>query len=363
MLAPMALALLIAAALGAARQAATGPAVLLPPGAARDAVAAIRADIAPAELAGPEWPAWDDPAWDGHAPWARWSELVLEEAGASRPDAGRRAALALAAALQERPLDAWEHFAGTAAQPAVAAALLPRLFPGAPADAPKGRGGRPGALPDGVLLRPILPPLDLESPYGRPRIREMHFEGLAIGKAVCDVKLAVEADGVELTFTHRSGGAARVRVVLPVPIEEEVRALYVAWEQVHDPPPVIELELAPGTEDEPGEASVWGRFYPRTLAWPAPSELALPRQLARGGFALEVDPGDPLAPRLARAAEALALVLGVPGRVQARGTVPAADAGVAPQVFAFPAGEPEALRQARLFFLLSAAERFLLRAR
>lgn len=362
---------LLAAALIAGLQSGTqdsaadgGPAALLPAGPAAEAVAAIPPDLRPVPLAGPEWPAWDDAAWDGHAPWARWSELALEEAGAPRPDAGRRAALALAAALQERPVDAWEHFAATAAEPAVAAALLPRLFPGVPAGAPEGRGGRPGKLPDGVLLRPILPPLDLASPYGRPRVREMHLSNLAIGAAVCDLKLAVEADGVELAFTHRGGGSARVRVVLPVPVEEEVRALYVDWEQVRDPAPVIELVLEPGDEEAPGEASVWGRFQPRILAWPAPAELDAPLQLERGGFALEVDPGDPLAPRLARAAEALSLMLGVPGRVRERGAAgDGPGAGVAPQVFAFPASDPEPLRQARLFFLLSAAERFLLRAR
>jgi hypothetical protein len=366
MLAPMALSLLASAALVLAQGADTGraaPAVVLPLGPAADAVRAIPADAQPVPLAGPDWPAWGSEAWDGAEPWSRWSELVIEEREAPRPDAGRRAALALAAALQARHVDAWEHFAATAGEPGVAAAVLPRLFPGVPADAPAGRGGHAGALPDGVVLRPVLPPLDSASPYGRPLVREMRLEGLAIGDVVCDVKLAVEADGVELSFVHRAGGTARVRVELPVPSEQSLRAVYVAWEEVPEPPPLIELVLEPGEEGVEGEVSIWGRFEPRELSWPAPAELAMPAQLARGGFVLTVDPGDPLAPRLGQAARSLALLLGVPGGVSEGGKEPPRPRGSAPLTFAFEVGEPEPLRQAKLCFLVSAAERFLLPSR
>ncbi len=330
--------------------------VTLPPGAAADAWARVDANTEPAALAPPAWPVWeDDAAWSERPPWQRWVEAVLEEAAAAEPDPGRRAPLALLAAKQGRALDAWDHFAACAESPGVVAALLPRLFPGVPADEAVGPGGLAGALPDGVLLSPILPPLHGDPPHGRPRVRAMELQGLAIGEAVCDLKLSVEVDGVEVTFTHRSGGPARVRLRLPRPPDFEIRALYVNWQRLDVVSEVLDLELLPEQEGGEGETAVWGRFFPAGTPWPTAVPERLPAAVARGGLVLEHDPDDPLAPRLTRCAEALGMLVGVPARVATRG------ATSAPLVIRLNADLDPRVRAAKLAAVLSLAERYALR--
>jgi len=343
-------------------------AVALPASVARDVVAALPADAAPVawialgDVAGPDaaaWPVWDDAAWETPAPWRHWAELVVEEHESPRPDPGRRAALALCAHAQGRDVDAWAHLAAARAEPGVVAALLPRLMPGTDASAAAaGVGGRPGALPDGVLLRPALPPLDEESAYGRPRVRSMTATGLRIGAATVDMELAVEADGVEIAFTHKGGGPARIRVALPIPHDREVRSLYVDWVRSETVPRVVELELPASTDGVEGEAAIWARFVPRRLAWPSPGELAAPRRLARDGIVLVRELDDPSAARIDRLAEALDAVLSFPARARTAAEARAPEDGAAPLVIEFPPDPGAALVTAKLAFLVSAAERF-----
>lgn len=337
---------------------AQGLPVQLPPGAAADALVSLSSETEPATLGGPAWPT-AAADWETPLPWARWTELVLAEEQAEQPDAGRRAQLALLAANQGRHLDAWSHFVATGDDPGVAAGLLPRLFPGVPDGTPILQGGRAGALPDGVLLRPILPPLHGDPPYGRPRVRDAEVLGLRIGEAVVDMKLAVEVDGLQVTFTHRSGAPARVRLVLPIPHDMQVPALYVQWERIEEPPAVLELELGAGDD---AEAAVWGRFMPRSLTWPTPGgTLRPPATLTHGGLRFEVDPDDPFRQRLVHLNVALTTLLGVPGTVASLGVAPPAHTDApAPLTIGFPADLEPSLRDAKEAFLISAAERYVL---
>ena len=326
--------------------------VQLPPSAAADTVAALDASLGAGRFVAAPWPAWDQPAWDTPVPWRRWVELVVEESRAPRPDAGRRGELALLAATQGRHLAAWEHFAATAAEPAVSAALLPRLFPGIP---PEAEHPAAAPLPDNCLLRPVLPPLDREPIHGRPEVREAHYRGLAVGAAVCDVELSVEPDGVEVILTHTGGGPARVRLVLPVPREQRMRVVYVNWERQETVPEVIDLELLPG---EDSEAAVWGRFDPRSILLP-PSEPGQrpPAQLQRGGLELVADPGDPWVPRFEHLVRSLGDLLHVPTRLALREGAPKPEPGrPAPLRLGFPASLDPRVRDAKLSFLISAAE-------
>ena len=346
--------LLLAPALAPAQELSPARGIQLPASTAADALAGIAQDTAPVALVAAPWPAWEEPDWDGPAPWRRWVELAVEESRAPRPDAGRRSELALLAAAQGRHLDAWEHFALTGAEPAVAAAVLPQLFPGVPASAAAAPGGMAAPLPDGVLLRPLLPPLDRATPHGRPHIREAHIQGLTIGEAVVDLELNVEADGVELTFTHRSGGAARVRVILPMPPDREIRTLYVDWVRLEELPAVIELDLVPG---EASEAAIWGRFDPAAITWPPlPRPGQLPQLLERGGLLFEVDAGDPLEARLPHLARGLSDLLQLPASVARRGESQPKAGATAPIRIAFPASQTPRARSSKLAYLISAAE-------
>ncbi|MEM7306147.1 MAG: hypothetical protein AAF682_05725 [Planctomycetota bacterium] len=357
--------LLAAQAAAAGRQepasSAPPPKAELPPSAAADALAAIHAETAPAEVAGGPWPLWSDAAWSERGPWQRWAELLLEERSAAAPDAGRRAQLALLAAEQGRHLDAWEHFAATAGEPEVTAALLPRLLVGIPAHATVAGGGDVSPLEDDVLLRPLLPPLFRDAPYGRPEIREATFRGLVIGDATCDLTIAVEADGVEVTFVHTGGGSAEVQLVLPRPPDREIRTLYVDWTRIEDPPEVLRLTVRPGEDGQEGEAAVWGRFEPQRIVLPTPpraGEPAYPGALGRGGLVLELDAGDPDARRFGQLAGALGTLFGVPARVHRRGLdAESTPASPATLVLGFPASLSPAERAGKILYVLSAAER------
>jgi hypothetical protein len=343
-----------------APEGAPGAALTLPPSAAADALAAIADDVAALPLPPQAWPEWPGAGWEEAAPWQRWSELVLEEAEADRPDAGRRADLALCAAMQGRHVDAWDHFAAAArAEPGIALALLPRLVPGVPTTVGSDGGAATDGLPDGVLLRPALPPLDRESPYGRPRVRGMTLAGVRIGAATCDMTVQVEADGVEVSFVHRAGGPARVRVEMPIPHDRVVRSLYVDWSRSEVITTVVELELVPSVDGTESEAAAWARFVPRRLSWPAPGELLAPAQVRRAGLALVRADGDPMAARIDRVADALGVVLGVPSAGFAVAPVP--PGATAPLPVAFRLDAEDDVREAKLAFLVSAAERFRLR--
>ncbi|MCA8979845.1 MAG: hypothetical protein KDC14_07450, partial [Planctomycetes bacterium] len=98
-----------------------------------------------------------------HAPasdavWSSWAGWLGAAAHADRVDPARRAGLCRVACLQARWEDAWRHFERLGGHPDWQAAVAPWLMPGAPLEIAAGPGGRAIAIPDGLLLRPALPP-------------------------------------------------------------------------------------------------------------------------------------------------------------------------------------------------------------
>lgn len=313
--------------------------VALPPG--RVAEMLERIGDAPAldgaSVLGAPWPAWDDRSragWGGEPAWRRWVELVRAEAqGASVP--ARRAQLAVLARLQGRDGDAWAHLLACEPEPGLVAFLLPHFSPGVPREFLGRDLAREGALSDGVLLAPALPPA--EDPRAGLRwlagtsIERREF---ALGAARCALELSVDRDGLEVSVRHLSGGTARVRVQAPLPRGIEPGMQFADWEKLpgHEGP--VEFEL----DAESGEHSLWLTFRPPELRWPSPPRSAL-RALAPGReIRLESPRGDE--PHLVRFAEALSELLGVPARACAPGTP--LGPGLEPLVLRFdpgPAGE------------------------
>jgi len=239
--------------------------------------------------------------------WSAWARWLGEGARAPRPDPKRRAGLLLLARDQGRWRDAWIHLERLGGTPEWAAAAMPHLVPGVPLGTPAGRGGLPGPLPDGALLRPVPPPA-LEYPEGgRPVARSVTVEGLRIGEAIVTFVVTVEASGIEVDVTHTGGGPARLRVLLPTPPGQEIRVEYVDWMRQDEVGSPLLLELSPGDE----EHSLYGRFVPRREALPATPAGELPQQLLRGGLWIECAEGSAAEPESRAAARAFGELLGL----------------------------------------------------
>ncbi len=259
-----------------------------------------RAPVAERSLpAWPEWPAWNsaDPGWGEEAPWRRWVELLRTEAHAQEPDPERRAQLALLAREQGRDSDAWRHLLRCGEDPLVLA-LFPAFLPGVPA-----RLLSAEELPDGVLLRPALPPAT-EDPRGTLATlagRTMEHRRVLVGGALLYLVLRIEGDGVQVDLVHKSGPSVRVRVSLPAPAGVEIALTYKDWEKLEDPRAPIELALS---QEDPSH-TIWGRFRMRRDRWPMPSPAASKRtDPPRAPLALASD-ATRIEPRLQRFAEAL----------------------------------------------------------
>ena len=294
--------------------------VELPAGPAGRAFAGVGRETRAASLpAGPS-TGLDAASWRTTEPWRAWADAVRAEAAAPEPDAQRRAALARIALAQNRWDDAWEHFAATGAEPTICAALLPQFLPGV--QAPAGPGGIVGALPNGVLLRPAVPPPAVaaaEVSLGRTWIerREMRLEGLHIGGATLSMRVGLESDGIQVEFEHRGGVAAHVRVVLPELADFEVRVAYVDWMRQDEVGGVLELDIAPG--DEPH--TLFGRFRPRAISWPTNLPEGSPRFLQENGLELCFPGTAPDASLFSSASAGMASVLGLPVTTREVGSV------------------------------------------
>ncbi len=253
------------------------------------------------ELQEPPWPEWRsgaDSGWNREEPWRRWVELVRAEARAESPHPGTRARLALLARAQGRDTDAWRHLLRCGTD-ALVLDLLPAFLPGVPEELLCAE-----TLPDGVFLRPALPPSTDDS---RERLatlagRSMAAREVRIGGATISFELAVQGDGIQVDLVHLAGPCTRVRLVLPVPRGVDIALTYEDWEKLADPRAPVLVELS--AEDP--EHTVWGRFQPRRDRWP----MTLPGEDARAvraraplALAVPEEDGDP---RLARFAEALA---------------------------------------------------------
>jgi hypothetical protein len=301
-------------------------------------------------------------AWSSERPWLDWAELLGAEARArasgSAPDSRRRARLALVAWSQGRSDDAWEHLAACTAEPAWIAAAVPHLAPGVPFDLAAAEGFDPASpLPDGVHLRPALPPPLVpaaEVAHGRAWIepRELRVEDLAVGAGLVGLRIALEVDGVQVDVEHRGGGAVALSLTLPEPPDFAIQAEYLNWtrrERLGEP---IEVRV---DASEP-QAYVFGRFQPRALPW---SET-LPRednaQLLRHGLELRVAPESGSAGRVAGFAAGLEALLGFGSRV--RGLQPAPAEPPWPGIVV--RFDREAELERKLFALVSLAERYAL---
>ena len=299
--------------------------VTLPAGPAARAFAGVGAGTAAMDLPTEQASAVDFAAWDRPEAWQAWADAVRAETGTSQPDAQRRASLARAALSQGRWDDAWDHFAATGGSPGICAALLPQFLPGVqtaqPSAAgvalPEGRfamglGGQVRALPDGVLLRPAIPPPSVPAaqvPLGRTWIdrREMRLEELHVGTATVSMRVALESDGIQIEFVHRAGGSARVRVLLPELADFEVRVAYIDWMRQDDVGEVLEVAIAPGDDAH----TLFGRFKPRSVAWPTNLPQNSPRAIADMGLRFEFPEQMPDASVFRAAGPAFARVLGV----------------------------------------------------
>lgn len=256
------------------------PLVELPEGPARAVVEAARATGAdPAPLEARSWPASLDAAgWSEPGPWLAWAELVRSERDAPEPDPERRAGLALLAARQGRHADAWSHFEACAGEPSVALALLPHLFPGIP-----GELDPTGPLPDGVVLRPLLPPAPHSLRTGELVPARMEARELVVGDAVVTLSLELARDGVQIDVEHVSGGPATLTLFLPEPADYRIRVDYLDWERREEPGVPHEIELRPGLEP----SSSWGRFAPRRRTTPGSAETLRLGPIASRGIAIE----------------------------------------------------------------------------
>jgi hypothetical protein len=284
-------------------------------GPAGRAWASVDPEAAPARLAPEDLPH-EPEAWRTSAPWQAWAELLTAEAEAlaeqRAPDARRRARLALVAWSQNRSDDAWDHLASTVAEPAWMAAVVPHLAPGVPLDWLAQPDHDPRApLPDGIHLRPALPPAPVpaaEVVHGLSRVdpRELRVQGVAIGAGVVDVRIALEVDGVQVDVEHVSGGPVSLLLTLPEPIDFEIKVEYLNWMRLDEARQPIEVRV----DADEQRAFVFGRFLPRILPWSETLPAAPSARLERHGVQLRLPPGADATDRLRGFAAALRTLFG-----------------------------------------------------
>jgi hypothetical protein len=286
------------------------PARVLPEGtAAERTAAALHGGIAAKPLAAP--------AAGSAEAWLGWMADLESSRAAREPDPECEARLALFALAQQRWNEAWRHFERTGGDPGVCSALLPRFLPGCAADAPLLQDGFAGALPDGSVLRPALPPAKGDAPPGRIERREMKLARLSVGKAVVSLRIAVEYDGILVELAHVAGESCRLSLALPCEPGFSLASEYVDWyvQETHGAP--LALELKPGEEAH----SLYGRLELRPVRGPERVPEHLPALAAREGLLLELFRDDPEEPLLRRIAESLrAPPLALDARVWIRGS-------------------------------------------
>lgn len=217
-------------------------------------------------------------AWRTAKTWDVWSRLMLLEAKADTHDVRRQAGLALLALAQERWDDAWLHFDACDTSKEWMTALLPSFLPGVPAGTRWSASVLPPPLPSGIELRPSLPPPSDKAGPGRIDVRAMKIEGFVVGEATLAMRVSVEVEGVQIDIDHRSGGAARLSIVIPEPAEYEIANEYVDWsvQTTHHEP--LPLEIKPGDETH----TIYGRFQPRPLSHPTRASERVPAQVEHG---------------------------------------------------------------------------------
>jgi hypothetical protein len=276
----------------------------LPPGRTAAAVAKIASSQTPKPPPADLGRAGQVPA----VPRGPWSASTWESFGtaiaaenAAPGNAERRARLALLALEQRRFEDAWNHLAATSADPAWTAAILPRFIPGVPAGTNVRDGGRATPLPDGVVLAPSLPPASAGAVRGRIDRRAMSLSDLEIGAARVTLRVAVEAEGVQIDVKHVSGGTAKLAIVIPEPREIPFGNEYVDWYRQDDMHVAHAIVVKPGDE----EHTLYGRFEPRDRILPMTMPARVPAQLEQGKLWLVIADSDPDRALVAAVATAL----------------------------------------------------------
>lgn len=317
----------------------------LPESPAARAHAAIEPSTAPAVLPPEVLAAAHPKHWDSEQGWRAWSARLADLRGQRQPTADQRAELALSALSQGRGEDAWQHLGALAAQPGHTAALLPYLLVGGPTL----------TLADGALFAPALPPLAGDPAQrtlglGVLESREWWLRGMEIGAARVDVRFAVDNSGLQLEFHHQGGGDARLRVVLPEPLDMELSSVYVDWEREPAPSGEHEVLISP----EVPVMEVHGSVRPVQRRWPSVAPLELDARARTHGFDVVVAELDVNKPRATGLALAIAGSTGLQARVCSAGT-PAAAGEARGIVLDFSAG-PERARKLRQ--LLSALEQY-----
>lgn len=336
--------------------AAPKPMFEFPAGAAGTAVAAIAADTkpapTPADLGAKDTvPAVASNAFALAPTWDAWSTLVLAEAHARAPDPERRARLALFALEQGRSDDAWSHCAATSAHPEWTAAILPRFLPGVPRGSAIGVGGRPGALPDGVVLSPSLPPSSAARDDGRVDRRAMSVREIHIGRAVVSMRVSVESEGVQIDVRHVSGEPAQFSVLIPELSDWSFGDEYVDWYRQDEKRVPHKIEVKAGEE----EHTFYGRFEARARTQPTRVPTSLPGSIVAGGLWFVIRDDDSGRALVASIADSLtARKFGFTCRVRAPGLERDNWSGVA-----FDVSAPDE-RAEKLRFLATALERFAL---
>jgi hypothetical protein len=281
--------------------------------------------------------------------WTSWAAWVGAEAAAGKVDPARRAGLCFIACTQSRWEDAWRHFERLGGHPRWQAAVAPWLLPGAPLEIDAGPGGLAMPIPDGLLLRPALPPAPRVEESGRLAPRVAHLDGLQIGEAVCDLVLEVEAGGVTLEVFHRSGGSGTLLVDLPLPPDAEVFVDYVDWDRQDVQGLPLELLIEPREE----EYTIYRRFKFARSEFPAsPSAGVLPAAIRLHGLDFLVADAAQLA-EVRTLGEACAALLELPVRVRLAADVDE----VSGTAVHFAAGAATTVQSARI---ASALEAFLL---
>jgi len=238
--------------------------------------------------------------WELPAGWSAWSRWLTAEERAP----AESAALSILAARGGRSEDAWAHYAALVADPAIAAAAMPRLLPGIPHTA------KPGApLPDNCLLHPTPPPGALEAARGRIRPVTASSE-LVVNGATLRLVISIEPSGVEVTLHHLVGGPATVRVQLPELLEREVRVSYIDWMRQDARNEPLTARLTPEME---APVQLFGRFLARGERLPATPSERLPIQLLKAGLWIEPQGEEEPSAWHGAAAAAISEALGVPG--------------------------------------------------
>jgi hypothetical protein len=225
--------------------------------------------------------------WTQANTWAVWSQALRLAARPNESNVSNRAMLAELALGQSRWDDAWSHFIACDPAKDCMSALLPRFIPGVTSGYKATDGPLPEPLPDGIVLHPSLPPPSEHAAAGRIDARAMKVNGFVVGKTTLAMRVAVEAEGVQIDVEHRSGETAHISIVIPEPKDWSIGDEYVDWavQPTHHQP--LAIEVKPG--DEPH--TIYGRFQPRGLSHPTHPSAQVPAQL-EGGIVWLLVPSD-----------------------------------------------------------------------